>query len=66
MTIDLKEALLNLTEKGEKGYTKEIEKLDKFAEEMHGFATKDKPEIPLSKNKTMLIAFSGSTVITLE
>ena len=55
MTIDLKEALLNLTEKGEKGYTKEIEKLDKFAEEMHGFAA-----------KTMLIAFSGSTVITLE
>lgn len=50
MTIDLKEALLNLTEKGEKGYTKEIEKLDKFAEEMHGFATKDKPEIPLSKS----------------
>ena len=34
MTIDLKEALLNLTEKGEKGYTKEIEKLDKFTEEI--------------------------------
>jgi hypothetical protein len=49
MTIDLKEALLNLTEKGEKGYTKEIEKLDKFAEKIHGFATKDKPEIPLSE-----------------
>lgn len=50
MAIDLKEALLNLTEKGEKGYTKEIEKLDKFAEKIHGFATKDKPEIPLSES----------------
>lgn len=50
MTIDLKESLLNLIEKGEKGYTKDIEKLDKFAEEMHEFATKDKPEIPLAKS----------------
>lgn len=48
--FDFKESLLNLTEKGEKGYGKEIGKLDKFAERMHQFATKDNPEIPLSKD----------------
>ena len=32
MTVDLNRALLDLEEKGEKGYTKDIEKLDKFAE----------------------------------
>ena len=50
MTIDLNRALLDLSEKGEKGYTKDIEKLDKLAEKMHEFAAKDHPEIPLSKD----------------
>lgn len=50
MTVDLNRALLDLEEKGEKGYTKDIEKLDKFAEKMHKFASKDNPEIPLSKD----------------
>ena len=51
MTVDLDRALLDLSEKGEKGYTKDIEKLDKLAEKMHEFASKDHPEIPLSKDK---------------
>lgn len=46
MTVDLNRALLDLSEKGEKGYTKDIEKLDKLAEKMHEFASKDIPEIP--------------------
>lgn len=50
MTVDLDRALLDLSEKGEKGYTKDIEKLDKIAEKMHEFASKDNPEIPLSKD----------------
>lgn len=50
MTVDLNRALLDLSEKGEKGYTKDIEKLDKLAEKMHEFASKDHPEIPLSKD----------------
>lgn len=50
MTVDLNRALLDLSEKGKKGYTKDIEKLDKLAEKMHEFASKDHPEISLSKD----------------
>lgn len=65
MTVDLNRALLDLEEKGEKGYTKDIEKLDKLAEKMHEFASKDIPEIPLSKDKDnkddMIRLFSAHT-----
>lgn len=65
MTVDLNRALLDLSEKGEKGYTKDIEKLDKLAEKMHEFASKDIPEIPLSKDKDnkddMIRLFSAHT-----
>lgn len=65
MTVDLNRALLDLSEKGEKGYTKDIEKLDKLAEKMHEFASKDIPEIPLSKDKDnkddMVRLFSAHT-----
>lgn len=62
MTVDLDRALLDLSEKGEKGYTKDIEKLDKLAEKMHEFASKDNPEIPLSKDNKddMIRLFSAA------